>query len=507
MPRPPRPWIVFLVSWLLFAVIAGLWAIATPIAAAPDEPAHAIKAAATVRGDLLGEPGPEGRIVQVPQYIAYLHAQTCTAANDEVPASCIMPVPGDPGQLVQSATTAGLYNPLYYLIVGWPTLLGVGDGAIYAMRLLSALLTTLFLALTAMLLASWSGRVLPFIALGAATTPMVLFLAGTVNPNGPEITATLAAFTGVLSVVLRPDPARLAGRAAVVAVAGSVAANMRGLSPLWLAVALLVPFALIGWQRIRELWRERAIKTAVIVVAATTAFAVGWFLFTNNTAPAADLDPEETPYLGSSPLVGFFGMLARIGGNLSQMVGVFGWLDTAAPQEVYGFWALLGGSLVLWALALGRGRAFWFVASLGIAFVVLPALAQAAFITTGGWIWQGRYSLPLLVILFVGAAAVLTGAFGGLSLRTRRILLVTGTAGWAFAQVYTFGLVLHRYAIGAEGSVIQTLTDPLWQPPGGVLAISAAVTLATAALAVLATRMLWREDAVAAPSGEAAARP
>ena len=72
------------VAWLLFSVLSISWAFATPIAAAPDEPAHLVKAASVVAGQLVGgEHTPYGDIVDVPYWIAYTHAQTCFAFEPE----------------------------------------------------------------------------------------------------------------------------------------------------------------------------------------------------------------------------------------------------------------------------------------------------------------------------------------------------------------------------------------------------------------------------------------
>ena len=59
----------YLAGTALFALIGTIWSLASPVLSAPDEAAHAVKAAAVVRGQFLGdETGlPAGRgTVQVP---------------------------------------------------------------------------------------------------------------------------------------------------------------------------------------------------------------------------------------------------------------------------------------------------------------------------------------------------------------------------------------------------------------------------------------------------------
>lgn len=485
---------VFLVSWALLSSLSVLWAIATPIAAAPDEPAHMVKAASVALGEYSGAFGPDGTEVDVPQYIAWTHAQTCTANNDEVTADCAPPVPGDPDRVVGSATTAGLYNPLYYLLVGWPTLLDGDSSGVYAMRIVSAVIASAFLALTVMMVSTWRNRALPLVALGAGVTPMVVFLSGTVNPNSVEITATLAAFTAVLGVIVKPDRSLLTQRAVIAAVAGAVAANMRGLSPLWLAVAVLAPLLLSSRADLRALAKTAQIRVAAGVIAAAAVFGTIWVLGSNSLA--AHVDPTtsatQVPYYGASPVTGFLLMIVKLGGQLREMVGVFGWMDTAAPIEAYIVFTLLIGGLVAGGLVIARGRDLRFIIVLGAAFIVLPALAQAYFIRGGGFIWQGRYSLPLLVILVLGVATMLSARFAAAQPQTRRVLIIGVWSAWGLAQAYTFAIVLHRYAVGVGGSWPDMFIKPDWAPPGGIVVCLAGFILIAAATSVLAARHTLR---------------
>lgn len=497
-----RPWLVFLASWALFSALAVMWSLATPISAAPDEPAHMVKAASVVRGQLIGPEGADGSIVQVPQYIAWTHAQTCFAMNSAVTADCIPAVPGDPAALVDSSTTAGRYNPVYYVLVGWPTLVFGDSTGTFAMRIVSGVLVSAFLGLATMMIAGWRRRAIPLIALGTAVTPMVLFLNGSVNPNALEITATLAAFVAALSVVRYPDPALLAQRSVILVVSAGLAANMRGISPLWVAAALLIPFLLASRAQIVELWRSRIVKVAIGAIAVLVAFAVVWLRLSNSVAGAQELDAPGGPeYIGASPLVGFFGMLAQTGDYLVEMIGKFGWLDTPVPVEVVLFWMILIGSLVAWSLVTVRGAALRFAAALLGAFLLLPAIAQGAFITSGGWIWQGRYTLPLLAIMVVGAGALLSDVAERLEARTVRLVLGTVAIGWAAGQTYAFAAALHRYAIGASESWLDFIVSPAWSPALGIVPSLLLFAVGAAALALLGFRMAARDTPKALAAG------
>ena len=115
-PWSPRR--VLLVTWALLSALSAVWALATPIAASPDEPAHIIRAASVVRGQLVGTPSPKGHVVNVPRYIADTQSETCFAFHPTVTADCSHLADRDPGATTTATTTAGLYNPLYYYAVG-----------------------------------------------------------------------------------------------------------------------------------------------------------------------------------------------------------------------------------------------------------------------------------------------------------------------------------------------------------------------------------------------------
>lgn len=108
----------FFASWILLSVIAVLWSLATPLAAVPDEPAHVMKAAFVVRGEFIGRLSSFGSYVDLPRYVHWTNLQACYARQPDVSADCIKDVPGNPWTTVLTTTTAGLYNPVYYVLVG-----------------------------------------------------------------------------------------------------------------------------------------------------------------------------------------------------------------------------------------------------------------------------------------------------------------------------------------------------------------------------------------------------
>ena len=75
------------------------------------------------------------------------------------------------------------YPPLYYSIVGLPSLLADSNWAVYLMRLFSAALSSLFIALAVTSAYVWSKNRLLIAGIVIAATPMVMYLAGIINPK------------------------------------------------------------------------------------------------------------------------------------------------------------------------------------------------------------------------------------------------------------------------------------------------------------------------------------
>lgn len=485
-----RRWWIFCLSWLLLSVLSIAWSITTPVSASPDEPAHIIKAASVARGQFIGEPSPDGHIVQVPRYIASTQAETCFAFQPNIAADCAIPLTGPPSEVISSSTTAGLYNPVYYLLVGWPSLL-IGDATgIYVMRAVSGILASLFLAFTVLIAYGWRRNILPLAALGVAVPPMLLFLNGSVNPNGVETTATLAVFTAMLAIVMQPNERLLAERSLILLAGAAVAVNARGLSPLWVLVAIFTPLLLISWTQIWKLLRKPMVLVAVGGTAATTAFALFWLAGTNSLASAVtDKDASRAfPGVGASPITGFVNTIRETFGYAQTMIGNFGWLDTPAPATAYFVWAVFAGVLLLAGFSVLRGRRLLFAAVLVGLYLLVPPVIQAAYITGGGMIWQGRYNLPLFAMFAFGVAVVLAERLPGLdeAILARFSLLIW--LGWLLAQYLSFATALKRYAVGSNGSWKDVLLAPEWSAPLGNLVWLAGFGLLTAASAWLAWR-------------------
>jgi hypothetical protein len=489
--------------WFLLAALATLWALATPISGSPDEPAHVIKAASVVRGELLpAEMQATGGVVHVPAAIAHENLVGCFAFHPDTPASCAPPFTGDPAEIVATTTSASLYNPLYYWLVGWPSLAMPDTAGIYAMRIMSAVLTTFFLAAAFRLVASWPRRQVPALGVLLAITPIVLYLSATVNPNALEFTAGLALFAGMLSIVLHRHSARLIPRLALVVVASVLVSNTRGISPLWVAVLLLVPLIVLRARELLALFRQPAVIVSVLLIAAG-ALASAWFTLSSNslgTAPSQGPDvapPNEG--VGLSALDGFLGQIGDFYNQLRQMIGVLGWLDTTLHPLVYIVYYVFFALVVAAVGVFVRGRALVFTVVLALAFFLLPPLIQSFYVTRGGFIWQGRYTLVLLMALVFGATAMVAASprFARWSERprSRTVIGVTAwiiAAGWFFGAVFAFATGMRRFTAGYTSDWPAMLEPGAWAPPLGAIPLIALFALLAAAFAI--TTVLANRD-------------
>ncbi len=499
--RTPRFWAVLRAGTLLAFAAMALFSFATPLYAAPDEPVHVIKAAAVARGQLVGRTTGASQeafgLVRVPGTYglpANRNSPTCFHRHPTVPASCA------PGLVASSAPVASWiyvarYPPLYYAIVGLPSLVSSGVWTIYAMRLVSALLSALFIGCAAAVAICYSRRRLALVGVVVATTPMVLFLGGVVNPSGFEVAAAISAWTAGSVLVaehLDDPPPGLVGALGVSVV---VLALIRLLSPFWLALIGLTLAGVAGASGLRRLWASHAVRVAGACALVAGALASAWILREHSTAVYARAglgNVSELTILETS--------FAHNDFYLPTMIGVFGWFDTWAPTFTYVAWYALVGALVLFAAARGRRRDALVLGLLVAAVLVVPVAISTSQVHRYGYTWSGRDTLPLAVGLPVLAGALLgrDGVGGRSAALAARLSPVA-----ALAQFGAFFEALRRYAVGTRGPDFAFLFDYAWRPPGGfalLLALESAVLLVGAGAVVTAVGR-GREPAPPADEG------
>lgn len=493
MRRSFNPTVVrFLIVWVALSVASFSWAIATPLGATPDEPAHIVKAASVAQGQLIGEPtdAPAVTLVQVPAGLAASSAWTCYAFNPSVSAACI-DEPVDGLELTDAATSAGLYNPTYYALVGWPsTFIADSTTAVLTMRAVSAAIVSFLLAFVFVGLFAIARPLVAGVAFFAAVTPMVLFLAGAINPNGLEIAAGAALLVGLLWAargskdVPGESPAPSWGVLAVTALAGILLANSRGISPLWMALIAAMVFVIVPWSRMKELLARWDVRATIVLLGLGVAGA-GLWLLTTGTLGAMGTFPGAGEV---SPMKAFIVMLVTRTAD-PGLIGVFGWLDTFAPGTAYVIWSMLLCGIAVIALVLARGRELAGAAFATAVFLLAPPIVQALSVQNSGYIWQGRYSLVLLVCLVIVAAVAISRHTGDAPesspIPVRGVIVVSLLV--LIGQVHTFVSTIGRYAGGGPTPEFSALASPEWTPPGGTI-----LWTIVFAVSLIVPMLVWR---------------
>lgn len=450
-----------------------LWSLASPLMSVPDEPSHAIRAVAVVHGDFTGHPDPAAPwqiAVDVPRYIAHTHELPCFAFQADEPADCQLPVSGNGDEIVSVTTSAGANSPVYYAIVGLPSLVLSGDAALYSMRFINAivcaaLLAVMFMALRQLPHSRWA-------VLGAAVTvtPMVLFLGGAINPNGMEVAATGSLLAVLLATFRTPSSnALLWQRGALVVVSAVILTSTRSIALLWVLLAIAGALLLARSDVIKPLFRRGAAWAVVACGALASVLSLAWYL----KPPTTTADGPGFEGVGTSFVTGFTRMIIETLDFAEEWIGLFGWVDRPAPTVTIAIWTVAIGAFVIAALAITKGRARLAVILFVVAVVFVPAFSQAAIVTEMGYIWQGRYTLALLLCLLVVCGVALDETYPRALATTagRRIATVSVTL-LGVGQLAAFVWTLKRYVVGERASFIDMLTSPDWQPPLGWIVLS-----------------------------------
>jgi Predicted membrane protein (DUF2142) len=482
------PWRLYWRWWISFGttslVIIG-WSLATPLMASPDEPSHVIKAAAVVRGQLIGAPQHEpahlvsgNTTVQVPTVFGGLDA-SCFAFKSSIPASCQRSAPATNSKL-RFVTSAGRYPPLYYAVVGLPSLLWTSTAGIRIMRILSGLACAALLASAFVSAAGHRRRALLVWGVAIATTPLVLFLAGVVNPSGLEIAAAICLWTSGIALVddtaARPD-GRLLAR---VGISAAVLAQVRNVSLLWLALIVVALVLLAGLSRIRSMLRDRRTWAWGAVVAVSSLFELGWLAYSHALATTTVAHPTPVPFWRNVK-----DTLANTDNLLHQMIGVLGWLDTPVPRLSYYAWLAAAMLLVAGGLVLGARRRALLLLGMTAAVILVPAAIQVHDRASLGSFWQGRYSLPLAAGVVVTAAATIPPERLTITRTARLQLIFAGVVVVAGGGVFLQGL--RRYTAGLAAGL-----DPFrgsWHPPLGSIPLTVLFLAALVGWASWLTRL------------------
>lgn len=267
---------------------------------------------------------------------------------------------------------------------------------------------------------------------------------------------------------------------------------------VWVLLAIAFPLLLLTWRSVLNLFRQRAVIISVIVVAIAALFALGWLFGSSSLFAGLSSDkPSSIPFVGASAFTGFWLTFTGTFDYGYQMVGFFGWLDTPTIDLVYFVWSVFIGTVVLAGFVVLRGRYLVVGILLMAAFLFVPPLVQAVYITGGGLIWQGRYSLPAFLCMMIGVMALIANQLDvPLSANLAKRLSLVILLAWGLCQAVSFGTTLQRYAVGLEGTWRDTFLAPQWNAPLGNFVLVCAYVLALGVVCVFLSRQIIRLESL-----------
>ena len=236
-------------------------------------------------------------------------------------------------------------------------------------------------------------------------------------------------------------------------------------------------------------WLRRApgVPTAVGVLVGGLALAVAWIVWAD---PLGSLIGTSIPGLGVIDAAR--GSLARTPRRWVEMIGVFGWLDTDAPIVTYVVWAGATGATAAAALVVGRWRERAGVVLVALAALLLPVASEAMQAAEVGFVWQGRYTLPVAVgIPLLSGAIVSDWRCRGTSPRVDRAarwgaVVIVATLGGA--QLLAFAAAARRHLDGLPAPLFGWVgsSDPAAAGPPALLLGVAVLGLGVALLGLVA---------------------
>lgn len=442
-----------------WALLLIAWAMANPPFAAPDEPAHYLRAVAVGGGSLRATP-----IVDVPTGLwarwRDRRGPTCNAGERHVPASCLEDYEQST-RPIQVETTAGGYPPPAYVLPGL-ALRAMDDlsSAARAARLAGAGVTLAFLVLAALLLFARGAPLESLVGLAVGVTPMVMFVGASIGNSGLEIGAATALAAALLRLTRAGPRPWWVWASAAVAVGALGFARTTGV--LWIGLDLALAGALLWAARTRaggrDLRRPLVVLGAVALVAVVAnrlwEGAYGWSLTQRGATDYGAIGGK---------LAHGVQQLRRV---LDEQMGVFGSLDAPMPHGAYPLAQALLAALLAVAVLVAARRETMVLAATAGAYAVVVVVLSASLVAATETDVQGRHVLPFAIVLPMLAGELLLRNRAKLESVSPRPLaagLVVATAGLHLVAWLTSA---YRQSVGTRGPLF-FFSDPAWSPPLG----------------------------------------
>jgi hypothetical protein len=437
-------------AFVAFSLIGIAWTMEMPLLFQPDEPSHAMRAAAVAQGELTWKAREDivyenfffvrrtNTVVDVPAGYATLEdIPICNAIIDGRDASCA-PAISSSSEIVEARPYTGTYPPLTAIVQSPGGFFDAPVGLV-VMRLCTLLVTAL-LGASAVVAATRLGGGFTIVGLALALTPVAMSLQSAINPSALELAAAACLWLSLIDV-LQPGPV---DRRAVwrTCFAAAVFMLSRPLSPGLLVVTLAVVMIAMPWRgQLKAILHERRSWIWFTGLGALFAFATVWIVAARPDQAVIGLpDPRTTEeHIRDS--------LSRIPTRLHQLVDPIGWLDIPLPTVVGWVWLGVGASLLVVALVVGSWRRRLALLILTAGMLLGPTVAEVPSAAEYGLIWQGRYTLPFAMGIPILAGWTLRerGLDRFVVMRVLGVLVTTAVVG---ANLLAVAVALTRHATG-----------------------------------------------------------
>lgn len=466
------------------------WVLVMPPGTGIDEFDHAYRASAVAHGHW--QPADErapsvlgrGGFIPVRKDIVNAVGPACARLPYTSAFNC-RPFKSLDHGMVLVASAADSYNPSFYLPIGLASRPFKGNAAIYVMRAAAMALCAVGFAAAVYITMLWSRTRWPLITLLLSCLPTTVYSTSVAAPNGLHLMGALLVWTSMAALVKGGD--HLRSKAYVFLACGAVVVAMtHTLGVMWLGLIALCTMAYVGPRASFALLVPRAQEewAALLVAGTGAALALGWLWYARPNDPShPDFGIPGSPW----PDIAVGLVLWPL-----QAVAAFPLRNEAAPTPLYAIALVVLGAVVGATVKALRSQpdVVRLVSLILVITISLPVVLTYVTFHQIGPAWQGRYSMPLAVGLFVAAALALDEA----GPRPWRPAIVVGTACWTLAHLIGLLDVLHKQ----RSDTVLVHATGWWDPPRALIIVLAALA-SVAWLRALQTGTVERGDVRAMP--------
>lgn len=455
---------------IAFVSSCFVWLAVSPLGSIPDEPVHVIYSASVVRAELGIQ--EDWGVVNVPSAVAAAPSKACFAFKTNIIASCQTKLFQDGTDSKTVLGTTG-YPPLYYSLVGFPTLFGFTETTWYLMRVVSILLSSL-LVIYALFSAKETLTANSSVGVLLALTPMVSYMVASVNPNGLEI---VAGITLTFSLVhfwfaTRNDAYESSKKLLLSATLSAlVLSTVRPYS--WILTLALLSVLIIGCKGLFRAMFLRASKGFAFVILFSTLIGLSWTIFVRASQSRFGIEVVLNEQASFRQIVRE--TVPRLDNYWTSTVGLYGWIDHTGFQIVDQIWISSIALMAIFTLMIGQVRENISVALLVLGSVVLAPIGIYLLLFTDGVGYQSRYAMALtcsIPLLVNGLLSNRDESRNDSILRiTVPVVCASAFIGAWFNSVfrYSFGLPIH---IPDREEMVQLLNwTPNWLQILGLLSV------------------------------------